>query len=85
MHNIRGALDAEPEAVRLIEDMSNHNTRSRMLEQLRQELAKVRGPAEPASYCITSSNYFISFVFKDNELLEDERIYLDGLRHAPYT
>ncbi|KAL5106347.1 Fas-binding factor 1 [Taenia crassiceps] len=57
----RDAFVAKPEAVRLIEDISNQQTRSRLLEQLRQELAR------------------------DNEFLEDERIFLTALRHAPYT
>ncbi|VDD74454.1 unnamed protein product [Mesocestoides corti] len=60
-HIPRVALDTNPEAVKLIEDISNQHTRARMLEQLRKELAK------------------------DNEFLEDERIYLSGLRHASYT
>lgn len=42
-------LEAEPETVKLIGDMSNQQTRSRMLEQLRQELAKV--PVTWARWC----------------------------------
>lgn len=38
---LRTPLDAEPEAVKLVEGMSNQYSRGRMLEQLRQELAKV--------------------------------------------
>nr|CDS18237.1 fas binding factor 1 [Echinococcus granulosus] len=56
----RDAFISKPEAVRLIEDISNHQTRSRLLEELRQELAK------------------------DNEFLEDERIFLTTLKYAPY-
>ncbi|VDL91903.1 unnamed protein product [Schistocephalus solidus] len=37
---MQSALDVEPEAVKLVDDMSNEYSRVRVLEQLRQELVK---------------------------------------------
>ncbi|VDL62158.1 unnamed protein product [Hymenolepis diminuta] len=56
----RSTLDSRQEPIKIIQDISNHQKRMQMLDQLRKELKE------------------------DKDMLENERIFLNTLRHTPY-